>query len=103
MRFLLRFFRFVIFELWRWIIVILAGALGACVGIWSAAKFGFLRELPNPSIAGFVLDKFVVVGLLVCCSLTVLTWWCIIKPIRVSDASNVGRLKHPKLFCEKEN
>jgi len=91
MRWFLKILRFLVFELWRWLLVLLAGVAGACVGIWSTGRFDFLRELPNPSIAGVALDKFVIAGILLFFLFALAVWSLLVRPNRASKSPKVNK------------
>lgn len=62
MRGLLTILKFLVFDLWRWCLIVLAGAAGAAVGVWSTGRFDILRELSNPTVVGVAIDTFMLIG-----------------------------------------
>jgi len=76
---LLRILKFLVFELWRWCLTILAGAAGAWTGIWSTGRFYILRELPNPTIAGITIDTFMLSGAIGFSLFALSAWFILIR------------------------
>jgi len=79
MRGLLKILKFLVFELWRWCLIILAGAAGAWTGIWSTGRFDILRELPNLTIAGIAIDTFMLSGAIGFSLFALSAWFLLIR------------------------
>ena len=91
MKVFIRLIKFLVFELWRWLLVILAGAAGAVVSIWGCARFGLLESVPNPSISGISVDKLIIVSTVVGLVFAGVTWWYLIRSNRDSGNSEASK------------